>query len=72
MYETSKLRGRIVEKFGSQIKFANAVGCSLSFLSQYLNGKKKLDQPTMEKWMMALEIDPADIYEYFFIRKVLK
>ena len=67
MYETSKLRGRIVEKFGSQIKFANAVGCSLSFLSQYLNGRKKLDQPTMEKWMIALEIDPADIYEYFFI-----
>lgn len=72
MYETSKLRGRIVEKFGSQIKFAKAADCSLSFLSQYLNGKKKLNQPTMEKWIIVLEIDPAEIYDYFFVRKVLK
>ena len=72
MYETSKLRGRIIEKFGSQSKFAESVKCSLSFLSQYLNGKKKLDQPTMEKWINALEIENVDIYDYFFVRKVLK
>ena len=70
MYDTSKLRGRIVEKFGSQGKFAECVGCSLSFLSQYLNGKKKLDQPTMDKWVNALDIDSVDIYNYFFVRKV--
>lgn len=70
MYETSKLRGRIVEKYGSQAKFAEAVGCSLSFLSQYLNGKKKLNQPRMDKWVEALDIDSDDIYDYFFVRKV--
>ncbi len=70
MYETSKLRGRIIEKFGSQGRFAKVVNCSLSFLSQYLNGKKKLKQPTMEKWIIALEIDPVDIYDYFFVHKV--
>lgn len=70
MYETSKLRGRIVEKYGSQGKFAEKVGCSLSFLSQYLNGKKKLDQPTIDKWVDALDIESSDIYGYFFVHKV--
>jgi transcriptional regulator with XRE-family HTH domain len=72
VYETSKLRGRIVEKYGSQSKFAEKVGCSLSFLSQYLNGKKKLDQPTIDKWVDALDIESSDIYGYFFVRKVLE
>lgn len=70
MYETSKLRGRIVEKFGSQGNFAKAVNCSLSFLSQYLNGKKKLDQPTMDKWIETLDIECDEIQSYFFVRKV--
>ena len=70
MYDTSKLRGRIVEKYGSLGKFADVVGCSLSFLSLYINGKKKLDQPRIDKWVTALDIDSADIYSYFFTRKV--
>lgn len=70
MYETSKLRGRIVEKFGSQSRFAEEVHCSLSFLSQYLNGKKKLDQPTMDKWANILDIPGGEIYEYFFTPRV--
>lgn len=70
MYDTSKLRGRIVEKYGSLGKFAEVVGCSFSFLSQYINGKKKLDQPRIDKWANALDIESADIYNYFFVRKV--
>lgn len=70
MYETSKLRGRIVEKFGSQGNFAEAVKCSFSKLSQYLNGKRNLDQPTIDKWAEALDIDSGEIYNYFFVRKV--
>ena len=66
MYDTSKLRGRIVEKYGTQGAFADAVHCSLSFLSQYLNGKKKLKQTTMETWIDALEIPAEDIHLYFF------
>lgn len=70
MYDTSKLRGRIVEKYGSLGKFAEVVGCSFSFLSLYINGKKKLDQPRIDKWANALDIESADIYNYFFVRKV--
>ena len=70
MYDTSKLRGRIVEKYGSLGNFAKTVGCSLSFLSLYINGKKKLDQPRIDRWANALDIESTDIYDYFFIRKV--
>lgn len=66
MYDTSKLRGRIVEKFGSLMEFSKAAKCSYSFLSQYMNGKKNLNQPTMEKWMDLLDIDAVDIRAYFF------
>ena len=71
MYETAKLRGRIVEKCGSQAKFAEKADCSLSYLSQYLNGKKKLKQPTMDKWIEVLDIPPTEIYDYFFKKKVV-
>ena len=70
MFDTSKLRGRIIEKCGSQKEFAQRVGCSISFLSQYLNGKKILDQRMIDKWSAVLEIDDSDIPAYFFARKV--
>ena len=66
MYETSKLRGRIVEKYGSLMEFSRAAKCSYSFLSQYMNGKKTLNQATMEKWIDLLDIDSPDIRPYFF------
>ena len=71
MYDTSKLRGRIIEKFGSQNSFAEAVNRSTSFVSQYLNGKNiNLDQPTIDKWAAILEISFDDIPVYFFKKKV--
>jgi hypothetical protein len=70
MFETSKLRGRIIEKFGSQQAFAKAAKNSVSFISQYLNGRKFLDQRTMEKWIDLLEIPAAEISSYFFTLKV--
>lgn len=66
MYETSKLRGRIVEKYGSLTAFSKKAKCSYSFLSQYMNGKKNLNQPTMERWIELLGIDDPDIRVYFF------
>lgn len=67
MYDTSKLRGRIVEKFGSLMEFSKAAKCSYSFLSQYMNGKKNLNQPTMEKWIVLLDIADIEIRAYFFM-----
>lgn len=70
MFENNKLRGRIVEKYGTLKAFSKIVNCSLSFLSLYFHGKKKLDQPTMAKWIEALEIEPEEVYDYFFVEKV--
>lgn len=72
MYDTSKLRGRIIEKYGSLGNFAEVVNCSRSFLSLYMNGKKKLDQPRIDKWMDALSIERTDVYKYFFTKQANK
>lgn len=70
MFETNKLRGRIVEKFGSQNAFSKASGNSISFISQYLNGHVVLDQRVMSKWIELLDIPDDEIDQYFFKRKV--
>ena len=70
MFETSKLRGRIVEKFGTLKAFAGAVHNSESFISQYMNGKKILDQKMIDCWANALEIPTAEYKEYFFTKKI--
>ena len=69
-YDTSKLRGRMSEKFGSQSMFCEVTKSSMSFVSQYLNGKTDLDQATIDKWAEALEIDISDYPVYFFTKKV--
>ena len=38
-FNYSKLRGRIIEKYGSQSDFAKAFGCSDRTLSLKMNGK---------------------------------
>ena len=66
MFDTSKLRGRIVEKFGSQGRFAEAVGRSQAYISGVLNGKRYLEQRDINAWVDILDIEPAEIADYFF------
>lgn len=68
--EVSKLRGRIVEKFGTIDKFADEAHCSRAFISKYLNNKTTLDQKTILKWAGLLAISVDDIPTYFFRLKV--
>ena len=70
MFETSKLRGRIVEKYGTILKFSEAANSSVSYISQYLNGHKVLDQKTIDRWAEALEIPINEYDQYFFVKKV--
>lgn len=70
MYETAKLRGRIIEKFGTIKEFSREAGSSMSFISQYLNGKKLLDQKTIDRWANVLDIPASEYDLYFFARKV--
>ena len=65
-YTYNKLRGRIVEKFGTQDNFANAIGISRNSLSLKMNCKTGLSQSDIVTWSELLSI-PADEYgESFF------
>lgn len=69
-YDYSKLLGRIIEKYGTQTKFAGAMGLSERSLSLKLNGKVGFKQNEIVKACSLLEIAEIDIPEYFFTLKV--
>ncbi len=65
-YTYAKLRGRIVEKYGSQTKFSDAVGISMTAMNKKMNGKTGISQHDIEQWSELLDIDKSEIPEYFF------
>lgn len=68
----AKLRGRIRENFGTQDKFAEAIGMNKSTLSQKLNAKVEWSRLEVEKACQLLDIDMSEIGAYFFTEKVGK
>ena len=71
-FDYSRLRGRIIEKFGKYKAFAEAVGISENSMSQKLSGKMAITTDDIRKWSKAeyLDIDAEDIGVYFFKIKV--
>jgi len=65
-FNYSKLKGRIVEKFGTQGKFAEALGVNQMTVSRKLNGENAFTRKDMLIWAELLSIDRADIGSYFF------
>lgn len=67
-YNYNKLRGRIVEKFGTIKAFAKAYGISHVSMSAKLNGRIAISLDDIEKMSAPelLDIQPCDYYEYFF------
>ena len=70
MFDTSKVRGRIVEKFGTIKHFSEVTGSPISVVSRYLNTGDPLSQTTINKWAFALKIPVEEIGVYFFKLKV--
>lgn len=66
----SKLRGRIVEKFGTQTAFAEAMGTTRNTMSYKLKGVRIISTRDIEKWSEALDIPAKEIGLYFFTYKV--
>ena len=66
LYKYDKLRGRIVEKYGTNRDFAKAVGISSVAMSKKLNGKIGLSQSDIISWSDLLDIDKAEYADYFF------
>jgi len=71
-FDYSKLRGRIIEKFGSIKAFADAYGLSNVTMSGKLNGKVAISMDDIVKMSAPefLDIPPNEYHEYFFAKKV--
>lgn len=62
----SKLRGRIVEYFGTNAAFADAMSIDRSSLSFKLNNKTSWKREEIEKACILLEIPIEEVHLYFF------
>ncbi len=70
LFDYSKLRGRIIEKFHSQSAFAAKNNMSNRSMSLKLNNGIRLSQEEIIKWSELLDINREEIPQYFFKQKV--
>ena len=61
-----KLRGRIVEKFGSQSAFAEALKTTDVTVVNKLNGKSSFSLEDIVNWCNTLDITKDEVGSYFF------
>ena len=66
----AKLKGRIKEKYNSQIAFAKAMGMDPASMSAKLNNKTPWKREEIERACDLLEIPLEQMYIYFFTPKV--
>nr|DAG80872.1 MAG TPA: Protein of unknown function (DUF739) [Caudoviricetes sp.] len=66
MFNHEKLRGRIVEKYGSQRTFCGFFGKNEITLSRKINGEVDWKQSEIMKAIRLLGLSAKDIPEYFF------
>ena len=65
-YSYSKLKGKIVERFGTQDRFAEHLQISRTSMSNKMTGKTGLSQDEIVLWCKELGIQEAEIGAYFF------
>ena len=69
-FNYNKLRGKIVEIYGSQSEFAKAMKWSEKTLSLKLNGKVPWKQTDIMTAVQILGLSESDIQDYFFAVEV--
>lgn len=69
-FNYSKLRGRIVEKYGTQSNFADALGKPIQTISTKLNNKVGFTREDILVWSKLLDISESEYGAYFFDRNV--
>lgn len=70
VFDYSKLRGRIVEKYGTIGAFADDFGISRSLMSRKLNNEIGFSRPEIKRCGMLLGFDSTEYGTYFFDEKV--
>lgn len=68
-FDFSKLRGKIVEKYGSCDRFAAAMGRSKVWLSSRLNNITPWRAEEIREAAALLGIAPEEIHSYFLTQK---
>jgi transcriptional regulator with XRE-family HTH domain len=61
-----KLKGKIIEKFGSQDAFAKALGVSKQSVSKKMNGRTYFNQEDIITWSDLLGIELNEAGAYYF------
>lgn len=65
-YQFNKLRGRIVERYHTQTAFSEELGITKNAFSRKMTGRTGMSQKDIAQWCQLLDIDKAEIGEYFF------
>lgn len=65
-FKYAKLRGRIREKFGTEGKFAEALGTTQNTLSRKFNDKVQFSSEDIKQYCSLLEIPLEEAGVYFF------
>lgn len=66
LFDYSKLRGRIREVFGTEERFAEALGITPTSLSGKWSGKSSFRQSQISRSCELLKIPFRDVGQYFF------
>lgn len=67
-----KLKARIIEIYGSQWKFAHAIGVQEAIVSRVLKGKIPLSDSSIGTWAAALRVNEEEITVDQIVKKVTK
>lgn len=70
IFNYNRLRGKIIEKYGSQSEFAKMMNWSEKTLSAKMNNKISWKQTDICKVIELLGLSKYDIQEYFFTLEV--
>jgi hypothetical protein len=57
-----KLKARIIEKYGSQVDFSEAIKIDETLVSKVVRGRRTLDLEKQIVWADALQCKPKDIF----------
>lgn len=69
-FDHSKLRGRIVELYGTNKVFATKINKTEQTVTAKLTGKSGFSQDDIVEWSDALNIENTDIGIFYFTLKV--
>ena len=70
VFDYSKLKGRIIEKFGTVSAFAESMGYAQSGLYISIKHGKPISSKRIIEMTDALEIESKDVGEFFYTPKV--